>query len=81
MASADNIEGGRQAAREIVHSGLDATAIICVNDFMALGVLHELREMGVRVPQDISVTGFDKHQVGRSGISGANDGTQFRGTE
>jgi DNA-binding LacI/PurR family transcriptional regulator len=30
-----------------------------VNDFMALGVLHELREAGLRVPDDISVTGFD----------------------
>jgi DNA-binding LacI/PurR family transcriptional regulator len=26
---------------------------------MALGVLHELRESGIRVPEDISVTGFD----------------------
>jgi len=64
VASADSIEGGRQAAREIVNSGLNATAIICVNDFMALGVLHELREMGVRVPQDISVTGFDNIKLG-----------------
>lgn len=64
VASADNIEGGRQAAREIINSGLNATAIICVNDFMAMGVLHELREMGVRVPQDISVTGFDNIKLG-----------------
>lgn len=64
VASADNIEGGRQAAREIVHSGLNPTALICVNDFMALGVLHELREMGIRVPHDISVTGFDNIKLG-----------------
>jgi LacI family transcriptional regulator len=59
VANMDSIEGGRQAAREIASSGLDPTAIVCVNDFMALGVLHELREMGLRVPQDVSVTGFD----------------------
>src|SRR5205085_8591462 len=35
------------------------TSIICVNDFMAVGVLRELRDQGVRVPEDISVTGFD----------------------
>jgi DNA-binding LacI/PurR family transcriptional regulator len=58
-ASTDTLEGGRQAAREILAFGLNPTAIICVNDFMALGVLHELREAGLRVPQDISVTGFD----------------------
>lgn len=64
VASADSIEGGRRAAREIVNSGLDATAIVCVNDFMALGVLHELREMGIRVPDDVSVTGFDNIKLG-----------------
>ena len=44
---------------EVLGSGLDPTAIICVNDFMALGVLHELRESGLRVPEDIALTGFD----------------------
>jgi LacI family transcriptional regulator len=59
VASTDGVEGGRQATRQILASDLNPTAILCVNDFMALGVLHELREAGVRVPQDISVTGFD----------------------
>ena len=58
-ASADGLDGGRQAAREILASGFDPTAMICVNDFMAMGVLHELREAGLQVPQDVSVTGFD----------------------
>ena len=40
-------------------SGYQPTAIICVNDIMAVGALRELRERGLRVPQDISVTGFD----------------------
>ncbi len=56
---ADGPEGGRQAVREILSSGFRPTAIICVNDFMALGVLRELREQGLRVPRDVSVTGFD----------------------
>jgi DNA-binding LacI/PurR family transcriptional regulator len=30
-----------------------------VNDFTAVGALRELRERGLRVPEDISVTGFD----------------------
>lgn len=57
--SSDGLQGGRDAAREILTSGFDPTAIICVNDFMALGVLRELKEAGIRVPQDVSVTGFD----------------------
>jgi DNA-binding LacI/PurR family transcriptional regulator len=58
-ADADGLEGGRQAARELIRSGFRPTAIICVNDFMAVGVLRELRDHGLRVPLDVSVTGFD----------------------
>ena len=59
VADLDSLEGGRQAARELLSSGFRPTAIICVNDFMALGVLRELRDAGLRVPRDVSVTGFD----------------------
>ena len=58
-ADADTLEGGRQAARSLLASGFKPTAIICVNDIMAVGALRELRERGIRVPQDMSVTGFD----------------------
>lgn len=33
--------------------------IVCVNDFMALGVVNLLTEQGISVPRDVSVTGFD----------------------
>jgi DNA-binding LacI/PurR family transcriptional regulator len=55
----DSLDGGRQAAREMLSGGPVPTAIVCVNDVMAVGALKELRERGIRVPQDISVTGFD----------------------
>jgi len=35
------------------------TAIVCYNDVLAVGVLKGLRQAGLRVPEDISVTGFD----------------------
>jgi LacI family transcriptional regulator len=58
-ADADTLDGGRQATRALLSSGFNPTAIICVNDVTAVGALRELRERGLRVPQDISVTGFD----------------------
>jgi DNA-binding LacI/PurR family transcriptional regulator len=59
VASEDGYAGGREAVRDLFGSGLRPTAIICVNDFMAIGVLRQLRELGIRVPEDVSVTGFD----------------------
>lgn len=58
-ADADTLEGGRLAARALLSSGEAPTALICVNDITAVGALRELRERGIRVPQDMSVTGFD----------------------
>ena len=58
-ADTDTLEGGRQAARALLGTGYRPTAMICVNDIMAVGALRELRERGIRVPQDMSVTGFD----------------------
>jgi LacI family transcriptional regulator len=56
---ADTLEGGRQATRSLLATGYEPTAIICVNDITAVGALRELRERGIRVPLDMSVTGFD----------------------
>ncbi|HWC99384.1 MAG TPA: LacI family DNA-binding transcriptional regulator [Candidatus Sulfopaludibacter sp.] len=58
-ADADTLEGGRLATRALLASGFHPTALVCVNDITAVGALRELRESGIRVPQDISVTGFD----------------------
>jgi len=58
-ADADTLEGGRIATRALLATGFEPSAIICVNDITAVGALRELRERGIRVPQDISVTGFD----------------------
>jgi DNA-binding LacI/PurR family transcriptional regulator len=55
----DSPAGGYQATQNLLKSGFAASAIICVNDFMALGVLRALREHGLAVPQDVSVVGYD----------------------
>jgi DNA-binding LacI/PurR family transcriptional regulator len=58
-ADADTLEGGRRAARALLEAHPRLTAIVCVNDLMAVGALRELRTRGRRVPEDVSVTGFD----------------------
>jgi LacI family transcriptional regulator len=58
-ADADALEGGRQAARVLLAKMPKLTAVVCVNDVMAVGALRELRSRGRRVPEDVSVTGFD----------------------
>ncbi|MBH0118511.1 LacI family transcriptional regulator [Rhodococcus sp. HM1] len=49
--------GGAAAADAAVAAG--ATAVVCHNDMLALGVLRRLHERRVAVPEDISVVGFD----------------------
>ena len=63
VADQDGPEGGRRAIGELLNSGFQPTAVICVNDFTAIGILRELRDRGLSVPQDVSVTGFDNIQL------------------
>jgi LacI family transcriptional regulator len=51
--------GGRSAAQELVESGRRFSALFCANDEMALGALSWFHEAGIRVPQDVSVIGYD----------------------
>ena len=39
--------------------GRDFTAVFCGNDQTALGLMHACRELGIRVPEDLSIVGFD----------------------
>lgn len=49
--------GGYQAARELVERG--CTAIVCGSDVMAAGALEGVRSLGLEVPLDVSVVGYD----------------------
>jgi LacI family transcriptional regulator, galactose operon repressor len=52
-------EGGTKAAQHFLHLKERLTAILCSNDMMAVGVLRVLAERGIRVPDEMSVVGFD----------------------
>lgn len=51
--------GGRQAVEQMLQQKMRPTAIVAANDLMAIGAMSELRKAGLRVPEDISVVGFD----------------------
>ncbi len=51
------LEGGRAGVAKLLESG--ATGIVCGSDLMAIGAIAGARSWGLRVPEDISVTGFD----------------------
>lgn len=51
------VEGGQSAASQLLSAGV--TAIICGSDLMALGAIRQVRREGLRVPEDVSVIGYD----------------------
>lgn len=53
------IEWGERAAEALLGVGPAPDAIVCGNDLIAAGVIRKLRALGVSVPGDIAVTGFD----------------------
>jgi DNA-binding LacI/PurR family transcriptional regulator len=53
---------GYQVTRKLIASGEPFTALFTFNDISAIGAIHALREAGYRVPEDVSVVGFDDIQ-------------------
>ncbi len=53
------VREGRNAFRALMAAGTPPTAVIGGNDVLALGALFEAQAMGLRVPADVSITGFD----------------------
>ncbi len=54
-----NIDEAYEAARALLAERRDFTAIVAGSDFMAMGILRALTEHGLRVPDDVSLVGFD----------------------
>ncbi len=52
-------EPGTEVTRQLIQTGLPFTAIFAFNDLSAMGAILALREAGLRVPQEVSVLGFD----------------------
>jgi LacI family transcriptional regulator len=58
-------EGGRHAVERLLGADARFTAVFAANDLAAVGAIAGLREAGLRVPEDVSVAGFDDVPVAR----------------
>lgn len=54
-----SVPAGAAAAAQLLDHDPRITALICTSDILALGALDEARRRGLRVPQDLTITGFD----------------------
>ena len=61
-------EGGIVAGRKLLDLEHRPTAIFCFNDRMAMGVYHAAAERGLRIPEDLSVVGFDNQELIADGL-------------
>lgn len=59
-----SMQNGYEMAKKLIDSGADFTAVFAIADFLAIGVCRALREAGKRIPEDISVAGYDGLAIG-----------------
>jgi LacI family transcriptional regulator len=58
-------EGGISAMRQLMQQPVRPTALFVCNDMMALGVINEAARLGVRIPEDLSIVGYDDIYIAR----------------
>jgi LacI family transcriptional regulator len=58
-------ESGYEAVGELLSRRPDVTALFCANDLLAIGALSALAKRGLRVPESVSVVGFDDTELAR----------------
>jgi LacI family transcriptional regulator, repressor for deo operon, udp, cdd, tsx, nupC, and nupG len=57
------VRGGLAATRLLLDAEPRPTAVFAASDEMAVGAVHAVREIGLRVPEDVSVIGIDDHEM------------------
>ena len=60
-----DIDNGADAFETIMKGGSDPTVVMCGNDVLAVGAIQRAKEMGLRIPEDVSITGFDGIELAR----------------
>ncbi|HEX5127055.1 MAG TPA: substrate-binding domain-containing protein, partial [Rhodocyclaceae bacterium] len=64
-ANAPTLEAGEQAASAMLLGGSRPEAVVCRNDLLAMGLMHGAQSLGLRIPDDVAVAGFDNISVAR----------------
>lgn len=65
-----SVDSGEAAAAELLSAHPDVSAIVCTSDVLALGALRHATKLGLTVPEDLTVTGFDGvPEAERAGIT------------
>ncbi|MDC7294875.1 LacI family transcriptional regulator [Butyrivibrio sp. DSM 10294] len=57
------MQNGYDTAKALIDSGEEFTALYCVSDVLAIGALRAFADAGVRVPEDVSLAGFDGQEL------------------
>ena len=60
-----SMEAGYRLANQLIHSKVEFTALYCISDALAVGAMRALYEAGIKVPEDVSVAGFDGIGLGQ----------------
>ncbi len=60
-----SMENGYQTTKALIESGEKFTALYCISDVLAVGALRAFADAGIRVPEDVSVAGFDGQDISR----------------
>lgn len=56
---APTMAGGQAEAASLLMAGQRPDAVVCYNDLVAIGLMHEAQSLGLRVPEDVAIAGFD----------------------
>lgn len=68
VAAESDPAGGYAAAMELLVGERRPTAVFCFNDRLAMGAYRAAAELGLRIPQDVSIVGFDNQEYVADGI-------------
>ncbi len=62
------MHNGYETAKALIESGEEFTALYCISDVLAVGALRALADAGIKVPEDVSVAGFDGQELAEYSI-------------